>query len=370
MFVPVVLALIIGAATPGAADAPVRVAFLRDENPDQVSYFERYVGVELFDSMSALEKRLLERDDITAIVPGGGGNAISGEGDETGGGGKASGGASAAHDVNGSLAPAGPTGASTALSADGSPFASGAPAPDGPADDYIILTQGNEPDFVVSAVKMLKTYWELGIQPDASKTEFHDFGRTDPPLKITLITALVLIVTVMSGMIISINIVDEKVDRTIRAMRVAPVPLTGFVVGKSLTGVFNSLVCGTLCVLAAGFFSVNFPQALLILLSASFISFVVGFMAGLGSSDFISAMASLKLLLVPFVASILAAELISSGWQWLFYWSPFYWAYDGVKGVLTQTARWSTVLRDTGLTIALSFIAYLAFYPGIKRKLI
>ena len=362
MFVPVVLAFIIGAATPGAADAPVRVALLRGENPEQASYFERYVGVELFENMTALKKRILDRDDVTAIVPGGaaylaesGVAAFRGE----------------------AAVPAAPVGAAPGDAPGDNPgdtpgnTHSDAPGnTPGDAGGYVIVTQGNEPDYVISAVKTLKTYWEQGIQPDPSKTEFHDFGRTDPPLKITLITALVLIVTVMSGMIISINIVDEKVDRTIRAMRVAPVPLTGFVIGKSLTGVFNSLVCGTLCVLAAGFFSVNFPQALLILLSASFISFVVGFMAGLGSSDFISAMASLKLLLVPFVASILAAELISSGWQWLFYWSPFYWAYDGVKGVLTQTARWGTVLRDTGLTIALSFAAYLAFYPGIKRKLI
>jgi len=307
--VPVVLAFIIGVATPGASDTPIRIALLRGENPEQAAYMDKYAGVELFDDMAALEKRLLARDDITAIAPDGAGG-------------------------------------------------------------YVILTQGNEPEYLVSAVKALKTYWEQGVQADPAKTLFRDFGRTDPPLKITLTTALVLIVTVMSGMLISINIVDEKVDRTIRAIRVSPVTLTSFVVGKSLTGVLNSLVCGALCVLAAGFFGVNFPQVLLILLCASFISFVVGFMAGLSSNDFISAMASLKLLLVPFVASILAAELISAGWQWLFYWSPFYWAYDGVKGVLTQTARWGTVLRDTGLTMALSFAAYLLFYPGIKRKLL
>ena len=308
MFVPVVLAFIIGLATPGAADSPVRVALLKNEDPGLIAFFEKYAGAELFDGIAALEKRVLARDDVVAVI-GGDGNRY-------------------------------------------------------------LLTQGNEPEYIINAVKTLLAYRELGIPADPSAVKFNDFGRTDPPLKITLVTALVLIVTVMSGMIISVNIVDEKSDGTIRAIRVAPVRLTSFVAGKSLIGVLNSLACGALCVLAAGFFGVNFPQAFMILLSVSFISFIVGFMAGLGSSDFISAMASLKLLLIPFLASILAAELMSANWQWLFYWSPFYWAYDGIKGVLTQTARWDTVLRDAGLTAALSLIAYLAFYPGIRKKLL
>ena len=345
IFIPILLALIINAATPGAADTPVRIALLRGGNSgqaansgvgsnpgqasnsgvdanseavanpgqaayvEQVAYMEKYANIELFDSMAALEDRVLARDDVGAIIPDGGGG-------------------------------------------------------------YVILTQGNEPEHIVSAIKLFKTYWEQNVQIDPAMIQFHDFGRTNPPLKITLTAALVLLLTLLSGMIIATNVVDEKADRTIRAIRVAPVSLTGFVLGKSLIGILNSLVCGILCVLVAGFSGINFAKVLLILLSATFISLLVGFIAGLNSSDFISAAANLKLLIVPFVASVFAIELIGEKWRWLFYWSPFYWAYSGIKGVLSQTARWNDVFQCAGFTIAITAIVYLIFYPGVKKKLI
>ena len=307
--VPVVLALVIRAATPGIADAPLSIAMLRDENPAQADYLARYLKVELFDTVEQVRARVLERDDVPAIVP------------DSGAG-------------------------------------------------YVILTQGNEPEAIVTCVQVFLTYQQENVQEDTSAIRFHSFGRSAPPLKITLTTALVLLLTILSGMLIATNIVEEKADKTIRSIRVAPVPLRSFVVGKSLIGAANSLVCTVLCVLAAGFAEIDFGQLLLIALCTSLISFVVGFLAGLSSNDFITAMASLKIIMIPAVAPILAIELLSETWQWLFYWSPFYWAYAGVKGVLAQTIHWDRVLMDAGLVFALSLVAYFVLYPTIRKKMI
>ena len=308
VLMPILLAFIIGAATPGAADTPIRVAMLRDDNPQQVTYLEQFAKVVLLDTADQAEARVRERDDVMAILPNGNGG-------------------------------------------------------------YAILTQGNEPEELVTALKTFLAYWEQDVQADDSLVEFHDFHRTAPPLKVMLISTLLMMVTMLSGMVIATSIVDEKADRTIRAIRVAPVPVTSFVVGKSLVGVCSSLVSGALCVLAAGFRDVNYLQVLVVTLCASFVCFVVGFLAGLSSDDFISAMASMKLLLVPMAAPIVAIEALSDKWQWPFWWSPFYWAYDGVRGVLSQTITWGNVLRDAGLTLALSFAAYFLFYPKIKQKM-
>ena len=308
VIVPVLLAAIIGAATPGVADTPIRIAMLRGENPEQATYLEQYAAVELFDTAELIETRVKERDDVPAVIPDGAGG-------------------------------------------------------------YVILAQGNEPDVIITAVKTFMAYWEQNVQADPSRVAFHDFGRTAPPLKIMLITTLVIVVTILSGMIIATNIVEEKTDRTIRAIRAAPVSVSSFVVGKSLVGLLSSLVCSALCILAAGFWGVNFLQVLLVAFCVSFVSFVVGFMVGLTSDDFISAMASLKLLMIPAVAPVLAIELLDGKWQWPFYWSPFYWAYDGIKGVLAQTIQWNAVLRDAGLVVALSFAVYWMLYPKIKQKM-
>jgi ABC-type multidrug transport system permease subunit len=308
IIVPVILAFIIGAATPGVTDTPIRIAMLNGDHPEQVLYLEQFAAVELFDTIGQIEARVKDRDDVPAIIPDG-------------------------------------------------------------KNGYVILTQGNEPEAIITAVKTFMAYWEQNIQAEPSRVTFHDFGRAAPPLKIMLITTLVILVTILSGMIIATNIVEEKSDRTIRAIRTAPVSVSGFVVGKSLIGVFSSLVCTALCVLAAGFGNINFLQVLLVAFCASFVSFLVGFMVGLTSDDFISAMASLKLLMIPAVAPILAIELLSDKWQWPFFWSPFYWAYDGVKGVLAQTIQWSAVWRDAGLVAVISFVVYLMLYPKIKQKM-
>lgn len=67
-----------------------------------------------------------------------------------------------------------------------------------------LITQGNEPQAVVDAIKLLKTYEELGETPSGN-VRFTDFGRTMPPLKSLLITGLLMLITILSGMLISLN---------------------------------------------------------------------------------------------------------------------------------------------------------------------
>lgn len=307
ILIPIGLAAIINVATPGITDSFLSVAMLKETPSEKAAFYEQYASVELFDTAAQIEKRVMGRDYCFGLLPDG-------------------------------------------------------------ANGAFILSQGNEPQTVLDAMKLLKTYEERDEAPTAH-VAFTDFGRTTPPLKSTLITGLLILVSILSGMLISLGLVDEKSDQTIRAMKVAPVSTTSFVVGKSLIGAAYTLISGFAILLVSGYFAENAVQILMALLASAFISFVIGFLVGLTSDDFIAAAGNVKVIMIPAIAPILVTELANANWHFVVWWSPFYWSYDAIKGLLNQTAGLGRVLMDCGIVVAIAVILYMILLPRIKREL-
>lgn len=307
MLIPIALAAIITIATPGATDSFLSVAMLEDAPPEQAAFYEKYASVERFGSVAQVERRVMGRDFCFGLLPEG-----------TGG--------------------------------------------------FYILARGDEPQSVLDAMKLLKTCEEKGESPTFSAA-FASLGRTTLPLKSTLITGLLILVSILSGMLISLGLVDEKSDQTIRAMKVAPVSATSFVVGKSLIGVAYTLASGFAILLVSGYLFQNAVQILMTLLACALISFLIGFLVGLTSEDFIAAAANVKIIMVPAIAPILVTELADQKWHFTVWWSPFYWGYDALKGLLNQTAGAGRVLMDCGIAVAMAIAVYLVLLPRFKRAL-
>lgn len=307
LLIPIVIASIINMATPGITDSFLSVAMLKDTPVEKVEFYKQYIKVELFDNITQIEKRIMGRDFCFGVLP-----------DDAGG--------------------------------------------------YSILAHGKEPQTVVDAIKLLKTYEEKG-EISSGHASFTDFGRTAPPLKSTLITGLLILITILSGMLISLGIVDEKSDKTIRAMKVTPVSTTSFILGKGLIGIIYTLVCGIAILFVSGYFAGNALQILMVLLASSFISLIVGFLVGLTSDDFIEAAGNVKLIMIPAIIPILVTELAPAKWHFLMWWSPFYWSYDAVKDLLNQTASLNRVLMDSGLVIAIALVIYVVLLPRVRREL-
>ena len=307
ILIPIVLAAIIHVATPGVTGSFVSVALGKDAPPEKASFYEKYASVERFGTAAQIQERVMERDFTFGLLPDGAGG-------------------------------------------------------------YFILAQGNEPQAVLDAVKLLKTYEEKGEAPSVGAV-FTDFGRTTPPLKSTLITGLLILVTILSGMLIALGIVDEKSDQTIRAIKVTPVSTTSFVLGKSLIGVAYTLASGFAILLVSGYLAQNALAILVALLASALVSFVIGFLVGLTSDDFIAAAGNVKIIILPALAPILVTELADPKWHFLVWWSPFYWSYDAIKGLLNQTAGMGRVWMDCGIVAVIAVALYLILLPKIRRGL-
>ena len=308
LILPIIFALAINLLTPGINDTTVNLAFLDGENPTQTAYYADFAKVELFKNLDQVTRRVENRDNIVAILPDG----------------------------------------------DGS---------------YYLMTQGNEPAHVIDAAKLLKTFYEKDVQIEDTTAEIIEYGRTIPPLKKMLTNFVLLFISVLGGMLIAINIVEEKVDNTISAINITPISRTGFILGKSLIGLLLPIF-GTFVILwITGFRDVNIGQIILIIFAATMLSLMVGFIQGILNDDVISAAGSIKLLFLPLAASIAAIELLADKWQIFFYWSPFYWSYKGNDAVLSQTATWPQILLYTAIILALCVVVYVFLAPKIRKGL-
>lgn len=304
---PLILGFGIVMLVPSVNDTTVNLALLDGENPAQVEYLEQYANVALFSDEDAIMRRLEEHDNIVAILPEG--------------------------------------------------------------DGYYIQAQGNEPESVIELVKILNTYHELDVQVENTTATIETFGRTEPPLKKMLVNIGILFISVLGGMMISINIVEEKGDNTVSAINVTPISRVGFILGKSMMGVLLSIYGAIALLFITGYGDVNIGQMLLAIGSVTVLSILIGFIQGLNSEDVMDAAGGIKLLLLPIAAAVAARELLSESWQVVAYWIPFYWTYVGNDAILSYTATWSQIILYTVIVLGLSGAVYLYLAPKIQKGL-
>lgn len=307
MLVPILFALVINIFTPGINDSTVNLALLEKENPEQISYFKNFAKVEVFEHIDDIKERVNKRDNIVGILP---------EGDE-----------------------------------------------------YYIMTQGNEPEIIVEYAKLLNSFYKLDMKLEDSTAEIIEFGRTVPPLKKVLVNTAILFISILGGMLIALNIVEEKVDNTISAINLTPTTRNTFILGKSIVGLLLSIFGSIVMLLITGFRDINFIQLFMVVFVSTLLSLLIGFVQGLNNDDIMSAAGSIKLLFLPLIAGVIAIEVLADKWQKFFYWNPFYWAYKGNDIVLGQSGTWGEILFYSSMVLVLSGLVYLFLVPRIRKGL-
>lgn len=308
IFIPIILAIAVNFFAPGIEDTTVNLAFIEGENKEAVAYLEDFAKITVYDDYEALEKRVLKRDNVLGIV--------------------------------------------------------------GEGEDAYILAQGNEPEEVVQFAKLLKTYFEFDRQIEDSTALIKDFGVKVPPTKMLWANMGILLTSLLAGMLISLNIVEEKMDNTISAINVAPISRTAWIFGKSIMGILVSLVGCTAMVLIMGLAGrVNFAQLLIFVFISTLISIMIGFLEGVNSDDVMTAVASTKMVMLPLAASVAGYEFLAAKWQWTLYWSPFYWVYRGNLGILNGDLSWLTLLLYSGIILAIAALVFAYTAPRIRKGL-
>lgn len=310
MVFPLLFAAFIQIFTPGLADTTVSLAVVAEEGEALVDYLSDFSKVEVFSSLTELEDRVSRRDHMVGVLK-----------DEAGG--------------------------------------------------FYLLTEGNEPDYVLDLARQLVAlkHFDLEEGPGPDRVFFVSRGQSIPPLKKMLVNVALMFNAVLGGMIIALNIVEEKTDNTLAALHVTPISRLAYMLGKSLIGLVVPLVGSVLLLLLTGFYDVNLFHATLLLLSSCLISILLGFIEGINNDDIMNAAGNIKVLFLPMLGAMAGIEFLSDKWQPLFYWIPFYWTYKGNDLVLSKQGSSLTIIFYVGLVLLISMVVFLILAPRIRKGL-
>lgn len=306
---PLIFAVGINLIIPSIYDTTVNVAMVRDADEPRAAFFAQFANVEQLDSAQAVEARVTQRDSVLGIVR------------------------------------------------------------DGNSTGTVILAQGNETASQVDYAKLINVLFDSNVQLSDAHAEIVEFGRTVPPIKKTMVNVLLLFITIFAGMLIALNILEEKTDHTVKAINVSPTSRTAFILGKSVAGMLYAVLSSVACLLITGFTDIDIGQTVLIIVMGTLISLLVGFVQGLSSSDIMEAAGSVKLMFLPMIGSVVGYELLSSQWQVALYWSPFYWAYRANDMILSKNGAWPALLMYAGIILAICIVVYVALVPRIRKGL-
>jgi ABC-2 type transport system permease protein len=307
LIAPILLAVILKGMVPSVGSSIVHMAVDDSVSSEVVQYLEEHGKVERFDSADAMMKRIQAIDDIFGIQQDG--------------------------------------------------------------ETFKIIREGNETEGVeILLQEILNAYANQDLDIPVL-VRVSDVGWKLPPLKQYGADFIVVFMSVFGGMIILMNLVEEKAANTLSAMNVTPISRVGFVIGKGLLGLIIPIFHAFAVLLILEFEGLNYAMVSVVVASIALISVIIGFTIGVMNDNVISAAASMKALFIPILASVFGAIFLADKWHPLLYWSPFYWAYDSINRIILQEATWGIVLRNSGIILVITAAVFALLSKRIARGL-
>ena len=237
---------------------------------------------------------------------------------------------------------------------------------------YEIIAEGNEEEELAKLPQIIinKYFSEnTGSKENIINVSFSDIGYEDSPVAIIGGISVIIMCVVLAGMIVGLNIVEEKELSTISAINVSPMNKAEFIIGKSLLGCIIALIQVFLTLLILGFKDFDLVITLVFTLINLVIVVLFGFITGLTSSDQMTAVANIKVLFLPVSISIAGAILLPPSKHFFLYWSPFYWMYRGYFDIMKNIANWTNIGVFSVWILGITALFILAFKNKIAIRL-
>lgn len=306
LIAPLLLALMMKAFVPTAGNTVLNTAVPETASYKLVEFLEGYGRVELADDRAAIIDRVRDTDDLVGVVQ-------SGE---------------------------------SALE---------------------IIAAGNEMAGTVEMVEAVLLRWQ---NPDVElpiDLSMSDMGWRLSPLARYGSSFLVVFMSVFGGMIVMLNLVEEKQYNTLAAINVSAIRRWEYVVGKALLGLVTPVIHAFAVLLIMGFNQINYLQVALVTVAIALISMITGFVIGVYQSEPIGAVASMKIMFLPIMASVFGGIFLADKWHPLLYWSPFYWAYRSIDSIIMQQAKWGQLWLNNLIILFITLIVFGLMYKRIQR---
>jgi len=234
--------------------------------------------------------------------------------------------------------------------------------------EYVMILEGNESEEIANSIKyILYAYDGFGDMP--IKVNVSDIGWKISLLGSIGIISLIMFSTVLGGMLSGLNIVEERQARTIRAMHVSPASTMEFLIAKCVQGVVIPIIQSILVFFIMGYTDINWMMMMVLCIFSSLIGLIVGILLGVMNNDPLTAVAGLKILFLPISVTLLGALLLPKHLQFLLYWIPYYWTYQGVNSILLKTAVWPEIIMYSGILTGITLLVFILLKGKIRKGL-
>jgi len=181
--------------------------------------------------------------------------------------------------------------------------------------------------------------------------------------------SLIITAITMGGILIGLNIIEEKESKTIMALNVSPMRRLEFILGKSIIGILIPIIDVFIILWILNMLDVNLTMILMMTLVSSIIGIVIGFLIGVTSPNQIAGIANMKVLFLVVGMSIVGAILLPESKHFLLYWAPTYWAFVGLKGILLKTINWSGLGICIAWILGLTALIFILLKGRIRKGL-
>lgn len=304
---PFILAFILKMMTTSVGSITVNVAVDNTISEDMILYLEDYSKVEIFDSNSKMIERVQRTDDIFGIT------MIDG--------------------------------------------------------NYVVYQQGNETQGTVEILDLIVTSYENQDLEVPIDVRISDIDWKLSPLKQYGGSLLAIFMSVLGGMVILINLIEEKTEKTLTAINVSPTKRSEFVIGKGLMGFILPIFHSIGMLLLLNFGRIDYFMVLVTTMSIALISVVIGFSIGVTNDNILAGISSLKMMFLPVLGSIFGAIFLNVKWHPFLYWSPFYWAFKSMDAIILKEATWGMILVNSGIILGISLLVFAGLSKKISRGL-
>jgi ABC-2 type transport system permease protein len=236
-------------------------------------------------------------------------------------------------------------------------------------DKYNIINQGNETTGSLDFLELIVNSYQKDLYIFPIDIKITDNGWKLHPLKQQGANFLIVFTTVFGGMLILLSLVEEKMSNTISAINISPTTKIEFIIGKSVLGFIIPIIGIFGILLILNFDHINYYMVTLLSISTALISMIIGFVIGVMNDDQISAIASMKMIFIPIMGSVFGAIYLSDKYHFLLYWSPFYWAYEGINAIILNEATWPMIIKYSSIIIFITIIVFMLLKNRIEKGL-
>jgi ABC-2 type transport system permease protein len=195
--------------------------------------------------------------------------------------------------------------------------------------------------------------------------ELSDRTRTSPVATVggSIFISFMLIIC---GFLIGLNIVNDKEEGTVQAIRTSPANKVDYFVGKSVFPFLILAFYTIIGLLLLKLIHVNILQTYVVALVSYSVALLFGLVMGAIGNNETEAIGYGKLLSMVVMLAILGATLLPDKWHWVVWWSPLYWIYDILEEVFTESATWGSIWWKLAVTVGVSGV----YFVLLRKKII